>query len=144
MNKAENICDKTIEISDDEEDEFFECNEDDEGAESSDDKKSSPPAWQTAEGRVERIGELRLLEVESWMYRPVVQEPAPVTEDQLAELSEVMMQLGSVEAGAEIRAKMQSASLLSDMESFKVEMSTNLFFFCTLHVPRSQECQHNY
>ena len=31
-----------------------------------------------------------------------------------------MMQLGTDEAGAEIRAKMQSASLLSDMESFKV------------------------
>ena len=73
--------------------------------------------------------------------RPEVQEPAPVTEDQLAELSEVssfhhfimnpilmsvlqvMMQLGTDEAGAEIRAKMQSASLLSDMESFKVSLS---------------------
>ena len=33
---------------------------------------------------------------------------------------QVMMQLGTDEAGAEIRAKMQSASLLSDMESFKV------------------------
>ena len=30
-----------------------------------------------------------------------------------------MMQLGSTEAGAEVRARMQSASLLSDMESFK-------------------------
>ena len=29
------------------------------------------------------------------------------------------MQLGSTEAGAEVRARMQSASLLSDMESFK-------------------------
>ena len=29
------------------------------------------------------------------------------------------MQLGSSEAGAEVRARMQSASLLSDMESFK-------------------------
>ena len=54
------------------------------------------------------------------MFRPEVQEPAPVTEDQLAEMSEVMMQLGTDGAGAEIRAKMQSASLLSDMESFKV------------------------
>ena len=33
---------------------------------------------------------------------------------------QVMMQLGSDAAGAEVRAKMQSASLLSDMESFKV------------------------
>ena len=36
---------------------------------------------------------------------------------------QVMMQLGTDEAGAEIRAKMQSASLLSDMESFKVSLS---------------------
>ena len=36
---------------------------------------------------------------------------------------QVMMQLGTDEAGAEIRAKMQSASLLSDMESFKVILS---------------------
>ena len=35
---------------------------------------------------------------------------------------QVMMQLGTDEAGAEIRAKMQSASLLSDMESFKVSL----------------------
>ena len=31
-----------------------------------------------------------------------------------------MMQLGTDGAGAEIRAKMQSANLMSDMESFKV------------------------
>ena len=80
------------------------------------------------------------------IIRPEVQEPAPVTEDQLAELSEVrskilnsminlsfdfcllqvMMQLGTDEAGAEIRAKMQSASLLSDMESFKVSLISQL------------------
>ena len=78
------------------------------------------PAWAEPEGRLGRIGELRLLEVDDWMYRPEVQDPAPVTEDQLAELSEVMMQLGTDQAGAEIRAKMQSANLMSDMESFKV------------------------
>ena len=36
------------------------------------------------------------------------------------------MQLGTDEAGAEIRAKMQSASLLSDMESFKVSLISQL------------------
>ena len=83
-------------------------------------KKKAAPAWAEPEGRLGRIGELRLLEVDDWMYRPEVQDPAPVTEDQLAELSEVMMQLGTDQAGAEIRAKMQSANLMSDMESFKV------------------------
>ncbi len=42
-----------------------------------------------------------------------------MTEDQLAEQAEVMVQLGDDSEGSEARAKMQSASLLSDMESFK-------------------------
>jgi Rab3 GTPase-activating protein catalytic subunit len=37
----------------------------------------------------------------------------------LAEQAEVLVQLGSDSEGTELRAKMQSASLLSDMESFK-------------------------
>ena len=41
----------------------------------------------------------------------------------ISSVLQVMMQLGTDEAGAEIRAKMQSASLLSDMESFKVSLS---------------------
>ncbi len=52
-------------------------------------------------------------------YLTHFKEPAPLTEDQLAEQAEVMMQLGADSEGSEIRAKMQSASLLSDMESFK-------------------------
>ena len=96
-----------IEISDDdeeEEDEFFECDEEMEQEERREERKRSAPAWATAEGRLERIGDMKLLEVDEWMYRwvmmiiithheiitrPEVQEPAPVTEDQLAELSEV-------------------------------------------------------
>ena len=79
---------------------------------------------------------MRLLEVDDWMYRPVVQDPAPVTEDQLAELSEVMMQLGTDKAAAEIRAKMQSANLMSDMESFKVgyQFCTVIIYHFNLHV----------
>ena len=115
------------EEAEDSEDEFFECEEEEEeeGEEEEehkvrDQKKRAAPVWAEPEGRLGRIGELRLLEVDDWMYRPEVQDPAPVTEDQLAELSEVMMQLGTDQAGAEIRAKMQSANLMSDMESFKV------------------------
>jgi len=130
-----------IEISDDdeeeEEDEFFECDEEMEQEEKREERKRSAPAWATAEGRLERIGDMKLLEVDEWMYRPEVQEPAPVTEDQLAELSEVMMQLGTDEAGAEIRAKMQSASLLSDMESFKAaNPGCVLADFVRWHSPR--------
>ena len=60
-----------IEISDDEEeDEFFECDEEMEQDEDKrDERKKSAPAWATAEGRLERIGDMKLLEVDEWMYR---------------------------------------------------------------------------
>ena len=60
-----------IEISDDEEeeDEFFECDEEMEQEEKRDVRKKSAPAWATAEGRLERIGDMKLLEVAEWMYR---------------------------------------------------------------------------
>uniref|UniRef100_A0A2K6UR10 Rab3 GTPase-activating protein catalytic subunit n=1 Tax=Saimiri boliviensis boliviensis TaxID=39432 RepID=A0A2K6UR10_SAIBB len=46
-------------------------------------------------------------------------EPAPMTEDLLEEQSEVLAKLGTSAEGAHLRARMQSACLLSDMESFK-------------------------
>lgn len=48
------------------------------------------------------------------------QEPAPMTEDLLEEQSEVLAKLGTSAEGTHLRARMQSACLLSDMESFKV------------------------
>ncbi|XP_021092638.1 rab3 GTPase-activating protein catalytic subunit isoform X4 [Heterocephalus glaber] len=48
-----------------------------------------------------------------------LQEPAPMTEDLLEEQSEVLAKLGTSAEGAHLRARMQSACLLSDMESFK-------------------------
>lgn len=43
-----------------------------------------------------------------------------MTEDMLEEQSEVLAKLGTSAEGSQLRARMQSASLLSDMESFKV------------------------
>lgn len=43
-----------------------------------------------------------------------------MTEDMLEEQSEVLAKLGNSAEGSQLRARMQSASLLSDMESFKV------------------------
>ena len=43
-----------------------------------------------------------------------------MTEDMLEEHAEVLANLGTTNEGAELRAKMQSACLLSDMEAFKV------------------------
>ena len=63
-----------IEISDDEEeeDEFFECDEEMEQEEKREESKRSAPAWATAEGRLERIGDMKLMEVDEWMYRWVI------------------------------------------------------------------------
>lgn len=47
-----------------------------------------------------------------------------MTEDMLQEHAEVLSQLGTTQEGARVRAQMQSASLLSDMEAFKVWLST--------------------
>lgn len=43
-----------------------------------------------------------------------------MTEDQLEEHSEVLAKLGTSAEGTHLRARMQSACLVSDMESFKV------------------------
>lgn len=43
-----------------------------------------------------------------------------MTEDLLEEQSEVLAKLGTSAEGAHLRARMLSACLLSDMESFKV------------------------
>ena len=43
-----------------------------------------------------------------------------MTEDMLEEQAEILTQLGTSEEGARVRAQMQCASLLSDMEAFKV------------------------
>lgn len=50
-----------------------------------------------------------------------------MTEDLLEEQSEVLAKLGTSAEGAHLRARMQSACLLSDMESFKVVL---LEVFC--------------
>jgi Rab3 GTPase-activating protein catalytic subunit len=43
-----------------------------------------------------------------------------MTEDMVNELSEKLSQLGTSEKAAKMRARMQSAQLISDMQAFKV------------------------
>lgn len=43
-----------------------------------------------------------------------------MTEDMIQEQQEVLANLGTSEEAAKVRAKMQSSSLLSDMQAFKV------------------------
>lgn len=71
------------------------------------------------EGRLAPFQDLKLINCEEKMYIPITQEPAPMTEDMLEEHAEVLAKLGTSAEGAELRARMQSACLLSDMESFK-------------------------
>lgn len=49
-----------------------------------------------------------------------VQESLPMTEDMLEEHAEMLTQLGSDAEGSQLRARILSASLYSDMEAFKV------------------------
>ncbi|XP_008474080.1 rab3 GTPase-activating protein catalytic subunit [Diaphorina citri] len=47
------------------------------------------------------------------------QDPIPKTEDQIEEDAEFLLSLGTDLESSQLRAKLMSASLLSDMESFK-------------------------
>ncbi|XP_068752396.1 rab3 GTPase-activating protein catalytic subunit-like isoform X2 [Montipora capricornis] len=71
------------------------------------------------EGGKEPFGDLKLLVSGEPLIVPITQEPAPMTEDMLEEQAEILTQLGTSEEGARVRAQMQCASLLSDMEAFK-------------------------
>ncbi|KAL1267284.1 hypothetical protein QQF64_032647 [Cirrhinus molitorella] len=104
----------------DSEEEFFECLSDTEEmkeTETESEKKTTNKS--KAEGRLQTHGKLTLLHSQEPLYIPITQEPAPMTEDLLEEQSEVLAKLGTSAEGAHLRARMQSACLLSDMESFK-------------------------
>ncbi|XP_061464911.1 rab3 GTPase-activating protein catalytic subunit isoform X2 [Rhineura floridana] len=119
---------KSWESWSDSEEEFFECLSDAEelkgnGQESGKKGVAKEGSQETvvlkAEGRLHQHGNLTLLYPGEPLYVPITQEPAPMTEDLLEEQSEVLAKLGTSAEGAHLRARMQSACLLSDMESFK-------------------------
>ncbi|XP_013865900.1 rab3 GTPase-activating protein catalytic subunit [Austrofundulus limnaeus] len=99
----------------DSEDEFFECCSDQEEVE----EGGNNGGKGKAEGRLHPYNNMTLLNSTEPLYVPVTQEPAPMTEDQLEEHSEVLAKLGTSAEGTHLRARMQSACLVSDMESFK-------------------------
>ena len=49
-----------------------------------------------------------------------------MTEDMMAEQEMVLARLGTSEEAGRIRARMQSGSLLSDMQAFKVLIYSNI------------------
>eukprot|EP00096_Caligus_rogercresseyi_P012104 TRINITY_DN4980_c0_g1_i1.p1 TRINITY_DN4980_c0_g1~~TRINITY_DN4980_c0_g1_i1.p1 ORF type:complete len:903 (-),score=310.13 TRINITY_DN4980_c0_g1_i1:130-2838(-) len=123
---------QVVELQQDEqeEDEFFDCHDDTPG-------KELPPWNRKPEGRLKRLGKERLLEYEDYLYIPICQDPAPLTEDQLAEKAALMFHLGLDEEGSNLRAKMQSTSLLSDMEAFKAANPGSILGdFIRWHSPR--------
>ncbi|XP_008553461.1 rab3 GTPase-activating protein catalytic subunit [Microplitis demolitor] len=102
------------------EEEFFECEEDQVSIkEEQVHKKTKHLLWNKPTGRLSKHPSLRLLKTGDALYLPVTQDPVPKTEDQLEEDAQLMMQLGTDKQGSEMRARLMSASLLSDMESFK-------------------------
>lgn len=66
----------------------------------------------------------RLVKTGDPLYLPVTQDPVPKTEDQFEEDAQIMIQLGTGKYASEMRARLMNASLLSDMESFKVTTTT--------------------
>lgn len=107
-----------------EEDEFFDAEESLDGGQDAP-MKPTHSAWNQPQGRKERT-KMRLLRSNDAVYVPVTQESLPMTEDMVEEQAEMMEQLGHDAEGSELRARILSASLLSDMEAFKV----GAFSFC--------------
>lgn len=100
----------TINITDDEtdEEEFYDFTDDeDDGDDDVDtagdtDKKLKEKESQAGrksptkpEGRLQRLGNLKLLDSEEYLYTPITQDLAPKTEDQLQDASDVMLKMGS-------------------------------------------------
>lgn len=97
-------------------DEFFDCTE---KPEEDGKRKEKVSLWNQPVGRLTIFGELKLLKTGDPLYIPVTQDPVLKTEDQLEEDTDILLKLGSNAEASELRARIMSASLLSDMESFK-------------------------
>ncbi|XP_076667332.1 RAB3 GTPase activating protein subunit 1 isoform X2 [Andrena cerasifolii] len=106
-----------------EEEEFFECTSEEPTNEVDTTTRTQLKAkyllWNKPAGRLAKHPWLKLIQTGDPLYLPVTQDPVPKTEDQLEEDTQVMMQLGTDTHASEMRARLMSASLLSDMESFK-------------------------
>ncbi|XP_011173080.1 rab3 GTPase-activating protein catalytic subunit [Solenopsis invicta] len=106
-----------------EDEEFFECTSEElaneEVLSTKPQLKAKHLLWNKPAGRLAKHPSLRLIQSGDPLYLPITQDPVPKTEDQLEEDAQVMMQLGTDKYASEMRARMMSASLLSDMESFK-------------------------
>ncbi|XP_030757831.1 LOW QUALITY PROTEIN: rab3 GTPase-activating protein catalytic subunit-like [Sitophilus oryzae] len=102
----------STEDSGDSDEEFFDANDDEVD-------RREYSLWDKPVGRLSKFGEMKLLKTGDPLYIPFTQDPVLKTEDQLEEDTDVLLKLGSDQEASELRARIMSASLLSDMESFK-------------------------
>ncbi|KAJ2832866.1 hypothetical protein GGI24_001068 [Coemansia furcata] len=80
---------------------------------------------------------LRLLESDEPLWIPNIQMPPVMTEDMLREREAILMGFGTSSEGAQQRAQLQCADLISDMESFKAaNPGCTLADFVRWHSPR--------
>ncbi|KAJ2779343.1 hypothetical protein GGI15_003907 [Coemansia interrupta] len=90
-----------------------------------------------AVGGLYKSDTLRLLQVDHPMWIPRIQLPPVLTEDMLREREAILMSFGTSASGAKQRARLQSAELISDMESFKAaNPGCILADFVRWHSPR--------
>ena len=69
---------------------------------------------------------------DSSCFTLLMQEHTPMTEDMLLEQATVLAKLGTSEEAARVRAKMQSSSLLSDMQAFKASTVYMSRYMCII------------
>ncbi|KAI2811299.1 Rab3 GTPase-activating protein catalytic subunit [Blomia tropicalis] len=127
--KQENQCD------DEEEEEFFDCDED-------------GPTEQTESNKPE--GQLKILTDTNGkvinrikvsnkpIYVPITQDCSPMTEDQHNEQIKTLASMGNTVEDQKLKLRLQSSSLLSDMEAFKAANPDDPQFedFIRWHSPR--------
>ncbi|KAJ3287456.1 Rab3 GTPase-activating protein catalytic subunit, partial [Borealophlyctis nickersoniae] len=89
------------------------------------------------EGHKRVVEGLSLLDTGAQMWEPETQEAGYMTEDMLREQEDMFERLGTTPEAARLRARMQCAQLLSDMEAFKAaNPGCNLSDFVRWHSPR--------
>ncbi|XP_055371796.1 rab3 GTPase-activating protein catalytic subunit [Condylostylus longicornis] len=111
MIEKKGIRKNSMKKDEDSDEEFYDCDDDNDNKDSERHELYNKP-----EGRLEKLNDLTLIDSDEALYIPITQDPVPKTEDQLHDDAEVMLKLGP---GSELCAQMMTASLLSDMESFK-------------------------
>ncbi|CAO3598852.1 unnamed protein product [Absidia cylindrospora] len=71
------------------------------------------------EGRSHQHGTIMLMKTKSPLWVPITQNPGFMTEDMIQQQADVFESLGTSDDAAQLRAKLQSAQLYSDMQAFK-------------------------